>query len=618
MGISLVVPTWNGEAHLRQLFACLGAVAWEKDDQIIVVDGGSADGSVAYMRQVAAATGALLRPVCLKENRGFAGNVNAGLKKVRRGNDVVVLNNDVAFSDPDLFKRLQAEAWRHEKVGVLSPLVLSVDGTIQAHGAGHLPHSYMGKTWCGGEEPRNQYPGLRLAEVVPFVCAFIKAPCLAQVGRLDEEFFAYFEDSDFCLRAAQLGWRTASTSTLSVVHHGPETTARKVAAPGELYKKSLAIFRQKWGFYLDARFSQSVVWVGEWAPTTGYGYWSRHAARALLDAGVLLYYQPARMSTDMDAAAPDLALRDCQPHHGTPAMPQILIEHADRFCRASGRVRFGWTMSDVTPWPSSWLDGLPWVDEVWVPTEVDRLRIRSSGWGGSVEVVPLGVDPGRFHPQATPWAGRPSVGFLFVSCFQWSLRKNPDLLFAAFRDEFSHGEDVGLYIKAVPGKADEILSYETRWWLRTPGPQIWLQVQEIADSDLPGLYTSADCFVLPSSGEGWCLPAMEALACGLPVITTDFGAPGEWGREADGRLLPGVHLLSCEVAPVRGDMPVYRGCNWAVPDYDNLRLLMRQAYEERRWWREEAALGSAVVRERFAWSVSAAVMRARLAARCGA
>jgi glycosyltransferase involved in cell wall biosynthesis len=526
----------------------------------------------------------------------------------------VIMNNDVIISDPDVFQLLWEVAYSQDDLGIVSPMILMRDGRIEAHGAGHTPFRHLGKTWSGGELPVHQYPGLRECEVVPFVCAFIKRDCLAAVDKLDEDFFAYFEDSDFCLRAAQGRWRIGSFGSTSVIHTGPGSTANRIAARGELYRKSHRIFEGKWANALDRRFSHDLVWVGGTAAATGYEFWSRHAQRAALDAGVLTYFQHARRTPGEMAPFSDVWLRDCQGQIGDPMMPSLIIEHASRFPRASGRYKIGWTMSDVEPWPQEWLDGCWWVDEIWVPTEIDRQRLIKSGITVPITVMPLGVDSGYFHPQIVPWPERPAVDFLFVSNFQWGVRKNPDMLIQAFRDEFSKDEDVGLFIKTMPRLPGEKLPMQTRWWLREPSAPVFVYQHRVPDFALGGIYTQADCFVLPTSGEGWCLPALESLACGVPVIVTGWSAPSEWGKDGKGNPLPGMHFLDYDLVECRSDMPLYRNAQWAMPDYDDLRRLMRIAYENRDQWKAEAAEGSEIVRERYSWRALGERIRERLEA----
>lgn len=614
MGLSLVIPTWNGLEYLAKLLASLQEVEFSDDDEIIVADGNSSDGTPDFVRAVASSSSVTVKLVPLYDNFGFAGNTNAGLKEARPENDVVILNNDCLITNPDTFALLADAAYADPKLGVVSPIQLGVDGRIQAHGAGHLPFSQRGMTWSAGELPVGQYPGLRECEVVPFVCAFIKRDCLRAVGLLDEDFFAYFEDSDFCLRARRAGWKVGSLGSVTVLHAGPGSTAYRVAPRGKLYQESHEIFKKKWGPILDERFSQEVVWVGTSGIHTGYGFWSRHAQRAALDAGVRTFYQPGRVSPELDPPTGDPFLDDCRGHMGSPQMPQILIEHASRFPRASGRWKIGWTMSDVDHWPKEWIDGCAWVDEIWVPTEIDRQRLRGHGVTKPITVMPLGVDPGYFHPGILPWPHRPEVDFLFVSNFQWGIRKNPDLLITAFRDEFGKEENVALFIKTTPWVPEERIPFETRWWLREPAAPVVIYQYPVPDFALGQFYTQADCFVLPTSGEGWCLPAMEALACGIPVIITGWSAPVEWGMDERGQPLPGMHFIDYRYVECRSDMTLYRDSCWAMPDYHDLRRLMREAFTHRAEWRAAAQEGSRIIRTKFTWQALGERIRERLAA----
>lgn len=612
MGISIVIPSWEGRELLVELFSSLAEVSFSDDDEIIVVDGGSEDGTVEFVQECGRESSLTLDVIPLEKNLGFSGNVNAGLRAVRKGNDVVIMNNDVMILDPDVFEVLASVAMIWPKVGVLSPMILAQDGRIQAHGAFLLPFSHDGSHFCQGEKWTGQFAGVRECQYVPFVCAFIKAEVLKDIGLLDEEFFAYYEDVDFCLRAAAAGWKVASVTDTAIVHLGPATTSRAVGSPREILKASKEVFEAKWGDVLLAEWKESVIWVGELGYPTGYGVWARRAMKGALEAGVLTHYQTARMSGHEDVPSPEAQTRDCQRHGGDSSMVQIIIEHGDRLCRNSGRYRIGWVMCEVEPWPKPWVDGCRWVDEVWVPTESQKRVLLACGVERPVEVMPLGVDPGYFNPDRSPWPDRPSADFVFVSNFLWGVRKNPDLLIRAFRDEFDRDEDVVLYIKTATKKKGHSLALETRWWMRQSGPTVMITTDAIPDPAMAGLYTMGDCFVLPSSGEGWGLPALEALACGVPVIATGWGGPAEWGVDDDGEALPGMHFLDYELIPCRSDMKVFAGCSWADPSYDDLRVMMRAAYEEREEWKAEAMEGSKWVREHLTWRHVGEKIRERL------
>lgn len=613
MGISIVIPSYNGKELLVELFSSLAEVSFSEDDEIIVVDGGSEDGTVEFVRECGEESSLKMRVVALKKNLGFAGNVNAGICRHKEGNDVVIMNNDVVILDPEIFQVLGTVSTIWPDVGVLSPMILSQDGRIQAHGAVLLPFSHDGSHYCQGEKWTGQFAGIRECQYVPFVCAFIKAEVLAKVGLLDEGYFAYFEDVDYCLRVADAGWKVASVTDTAIVHLGPSTTAQAAGSPKEIYEASKEKFEAAWGDVLWAEWEESAIFVCEIGYPTGYGVWARRAMKGALEAGVLMHYQTARMSCHEDVASPEAQTKDCQRHPGDSSMVQISIEHGDRLCRNSGRYKIGWVMCEVEPWPKAWVDGCRFVDEVWVPTERQKNVLLACGVERPVHVMPLGVDPGYFNPDRSPWPDRPFADFVFVSNFMWGVRKNPDLLIRAFRDEFDRDEDVVLYIKTASKKKDHSLALETRWWMRESGPTVMITTDTIPDADMAGLYTMADCFVLPSSGEGWGLPALEALACGTPVLVTGWGGPAEWGRDEEGAPLPGMHFVDYEIVPVRSDMKVFAGCSWAEPSYADLRAKMRIAFENREDWKVDALKGSEIVRENLTWRLVGDRIRERLA-----
>ena len=112
--------------------------------------------------------------------------------------------------------------------------------------------------------------------------------------------------------------------------------------------------------------------------------------------------------------------------------------------------------------------------------------------------------------------------------------------------------------------------------------------EELGLRALPRLYAAADAFVLPSRGEGWGRPHVEAMAMGLPVIATNWSGPAAYLDESVG------YPLEFEVQPVPSDLNL-EGHNWAEPNVAHLRMLMRRVYERR----DEALERGKAARERM-------------------
>jgi GT2 family glycosyltransferase len=210
---SVVVPTWNG-AHL--LPACLDSLRRQTHPalEVLVADGNSTDSTEALLAERYPE----VRPLRLVRNRGFAGNVNAGLRAAR-GEVLLLLNND-AQADADWVARCVERLAAEPTAGsVASKIlfadrrtlnsagdVLGLDGWPRQRGAGQPD----GLAWS--------VPG-RVFGASGGGAAYRRA-MLADVGLLDEAYFMYLEDVDLAFRAQLRGWGCAYEPWARVYHRG--------------------------------------------------------------------------------------------------------------------------------------------------------------------------------------------------------------------------------------------------------------------------------------------------------------------------------------------------------------------------------------------------------------
>lgn len=249
----------------------------------------------------------------------------------------------------------------------------------------------------------------------------------------------------------------------------------------------------------------------------------------------------------------------------------------------------GRTMFETDRLPPGWADACNRMDAVWVPTEFNRATFTSAGVAPEkLRVVPGAIDMARYDPGAEPLRINGSRGFNFLSIFDWSLRKGWDVLIRAFVAEFRADEDVALLFKVHSsfGTSLESIVRSVESFLidtlgRSPDkiPDIVFQDANIPDARMPGLYRAADCYVMPTRGEGWGRPFMEAMAMGLPAIGTNWSGQTEF-MNAENSL-----LLDCTVVqvPEAGwrEIPTYQGHRWAEPSVERLQRLLRQSFEDR-------------------------------------
>jgi glycosyltransferase involved in cell wall biosynthesis len=242
-------------------------------------------------------------------------------------------------------------------------------------------------------------------------------------------------------------------------------------------------------------------------------------------------------------------------------------------------------------------------DRVWVPSEHVRRGFVAGGMPpGIVEVVPNGFDAERFSPDgpALELGVTATCTFLFVGGTIW--RKGVDLLTAAWSEAFGPGDDVALVIKDFgtgtwyrgQTASAHLREYAAR---RDVAPVVYLG-DDLPSARIPELYRAADVLVVPYRGEGFCLPALEALACGVPVIHTAAGptcefvpASAGWAVDAHRVPVPG-HF---ETPELTGRAYVYE------VDHGALVAALRQAASDAsaRTARAGAAVAAA---SRLTWS----------------
>ncbi len=214
------------------------------------------------------------------------------------------------------------------------------------------------------------------------------------------------------------------------------------------------------------------------------------------------------------------------------------------------------------------------------PTRFVQRALLDSGLAIPVRVIPpaMRLEPFlalRASRSAWPAAGpAPLHRFLHVSsCFP---RKGIDVLLAAWAAAFRAGDPVRLVIKGFPNPHNEVAALLQALRDADPGlAPVELIDRDLDDAALLGLYADADTMVLPSRGEGYNLPAAEALAAGLGLIVTGAGGHMDFCADDDGPL-PGVRSLRCRPVP-SGSHVAAPGSMWLEPDRDDLVAALRDA-----------------------------------------
>ncbi len=250
--ISVVIVSWNTRtlttACLASLPAGAGGVTWDA----WVVDNASSDDSVAAIRAGFPAVQVIANPA----NVGFAAANNQGIR-ASTGRYVLLLNSDTVAA-PGALEAMVAFADTHPRAGVVGPRLENPDGSFQT-GPTPFPSLWtelLSVTGIGRRVTYRGYPSRRetvslAAQPTDYVvgaCMLARRDAIDQVGVLDEGYFMYSEEPDWCWRMRQAGWETWFTPAAVVTHFGGQSTRQvREAMLVALYRSKVRFFRRHRG-----------------------------------------------------------------------------------------------------------------------------------------------------------------------------------------------------------------------------------------------------------------------------------------------------------------------------------------------------------------------------------
>jgi glycosyltransferase involved in cell wall biosynthesis/tetratricopeptide (TPR) repeat protein len=216
--------------------------------------------------------------------------------------------------------------------------------------------------------------------------------------------------------------------------------------------------------------------------------------------------------------------------------------------------------------------------------------------------------------------------YRFLSVFDWTLHKGWEVLVEAFVRAFPTPEStVGergaeLWIKTwstngytlaqIRGQVEAHLRGLTGQGLDAfPHLHVW--EEHLPTETLPRLYRAFDAFVLPTRGEGWCRPLMEAMAAGLPTIATAWSGLTAFHNAEVGYPLP-YRLVPVSEVGAR-EIPLYTGHCWAEPNAAALQRLLRQLVEHPEAARAKGRLAQSFITTEFSRAAVTPLLQAELA-----
>lgn len=269
--ISVIIVSWNVRDLLRQCLRSLAAGRGGLDVEVIVVDGASADGSAAMV----SSDFPWVTLIACDENVGFPRGNNIGMARAN-GRYLLLLNPDTEVA-PNALPALHDFLMAHADVGVVGPQLRYPDGSVQSSRRRfpRLVTAFFESTWLEPWAPpgllRHYYagdlPDDGVADVDWVMGAAMMVPreVAERVGGMDEAYFMYSEELDWCRRIKALGWRVVYYPPATVVHHEGKSSEQAVTARHVNFQRAkLRYFRKYHGrlaaFLLRLFLLKNYVW----------------------------------------------------------------------------------------------------------------------------------------------------------------------------------------------------------------------------------------------------------------------------------------------------------------------------------------------------------------------
>ena len=597
--ISIIILTWNGLDYTRK---CLESLKPNTDlsmCDVYVVDNGSTDGTIDYLESLE-----WIHLIKNEKNLGFVRGNNVAINKIIKG-DIILLNNDIIITQSDWIEKLHETAHEDQMTGIVGCRLINEKGEFLHAGTYIYPETYWGQQIGGGQKNIGQYQINREVQGIVFACAYIKREVINCLGGLNEKFFSYFEDTDYCLAARKAGFKVVCCGKVTLIHYQNVSTDVNNVNFSDMFLKSQKEFRKIWGHDLENRYVGEMAWHSIVNFPSGYAVSAKNFMLSLDNKNIDIRYKYVYgKGTPFPVEEPETGdnyiINLIRQRKFNKHFPQVVYGQGDVFYKNTGKYKIGFTMLETTGIPAEWVRQCNMMNEVWVPSHFNVETFKNSGVNVPIHVIPLGIDPNYYNPLITSY--KKHKKYTFLSVFEWGERKAPDILLKAYSKAFMKIEDVVLVCKVINNDGSINIDEEIRKLnLPEDGPEIiFLYNTKFADYDMATLYRSVDCFVIATRGEGWGMPILEAMACGLPAIATNWSSQVDFFNETNGYPVDVDRLIDA-----RAKCPYYEGFQWANPSEEHLIYQMRYVFEHQKDSREKGMAASLEVRKNWTWDSAA-------------
>ncbi len=240
--VAVIVLNWNGVQDTVECLLSLKAIT-SLDYGITVIDNASSGDDVQRLRQ---RFGDAIHLIQNDKNYGFAGGCNIGIRHaLSRGADYVLLLNNDAVVDPAFLRELVSACEELSDAAAVCPKIYHYDrpDVLQSTGGRVSPWRGTARQVGRHEVDRGQYDLVAERDYADGACMLIGREALERIGLLDEDYFAYWEETDWCTRAREMGFKCYYVPSARIWHRGARS--RSTRDYQYLFRRSAFLFLRK-------------------------------------------------------------------------------------------------------------------------------------------------------------------------------------------------------------------------------------------------------------------------------------------------------------------------------------------------------------------------------------
>lgn len=260
--LSIIIVNWNTRDLLEDCLRSIREHLRTPSPEVIVVDNGSADGSAAMVESRFPEVRLLASPT----NLGFARANNLGLREAS-GDFLLLLNPDTRLVEGAI-EGLLGTMIADPSIGIVGPQLIHADGSKQNSVSNdpslltELTYKRLLRMFCPRKYPGKEHGLTRPLQVEGVIgaCIVVRRKAFLEVGPMDEDYFLFLEESDWCRRMRQGGWKVVHVPRFTVVHlQGKSVGKVPTEARVEFWKSRYLFFRKHYGPGVEAMLKGGIM-----------------------------------------------------------------------------------------------------------------------------------------------------------------------------------------------------------------------------------------------------------------------------------------------------------------------------------------------------------------------